>query len=172
MTPKEPKPKKKQNQPKTHAAKSHAQSELRRKKIVKAILEGKSAVTAGIDSGLSPKTASSQVSGILKEPKTQDALRIAMEKLGLDDDFFARKHVELMNIKRYLPARGTDPGSGAAPGYIEVPDGVALAKGLDIAHKLSGRYVDKHEHEIKRPLQIIIRKFCTPGKPDKEDAEA
>jgi hypothetical protein len=163
--------KKQQAQPKTHAPKGRLSAALRRKKIIKAITEGKTHKQAGIDAGLSQKTAPAQVTAILKEPEVQLTFRTAMERLGLNDEYFARKHAELMNIKRYLPARGTDPGSDAAPGYIEVPDGVALAKGLDIAHKLSGRYVDKHEHEVKRPLQIVIRKFCTPGQPDKEDAQ-
>ena len=58
----EEKPKKKQNQPRHHAAKSKVACALRRKKILKGLMEGKTQKQAGIEAGLSPKTADKQVS--------------------------------------------------------------------------------------------------------------
>lgn len=180
------KPKKKQPgrgvQPKTHALKTRQASKIRRKKIVKAIIEGKSNQEAGEIAGLSTKTAADQVSQILAEPKTQADFLKAMEKAGLGDDYWIELHAKLANGKRYLPIRGQgdDAPPDAAkvpvepvepsevPGYIAVPDHQAQAKALDIAHKLAGRYTEKHELDIKRPINIVIKKFASRGKPDAE----
>ena len=75
--------KKKQIQPKTHAPKTRIASALRRKKIIQAVIKGESREQAGIKTGLSPKTAASQVSQILTEPKVMDELRLALEKAGI-----------------------------------------------------------------------------------------
>ena len=66
MLDKEAKPKRIQNQPRHHAAKSKVACALRRKKILKGLMEGKTQKQAGIEAGLSPKTADKQVSAILQ----------------------------------------------------------------------------------------------------------
>jgi len=165
-------PKKKQVQPRHHAAKNKQAATQRRKTIIKGILEGKTNKQAGLDAGLSPHTVESQISRILKEPQVKNGLLAAMEKIGLTDEYLAKKHKQLAEGKRYLPARGGHPGSAEAPGYIAVDDCQALAKALDIAHKLAGRYVDKMEHNVKSPVNIIIRKFCSRGEKPAEEGKA
>ena len=65
-------------QPKTQAKKNRAAVEARRKTIINALLDGKSTLQAGIEAGLSPKSADAQVSQILNpttihrmQPSTQ-----------------------------------------------------------------------------------------------------
>jgi DNA-binding CsgD family transcriptional regulator len=173
-------------QPKHHAPKGKTASAIRRKKIVKAILKGATRQEAGIAAGLSEKTASSQVGQILSEPSTKNTLLEAMKKLGLDDEAIALEHQALIKGKRYLPRRGeavpdlpapdAAPAGGAAPvhpgdvpGYIAVDDLQAKAKGIEMYHKLTGRYVDKHEVDVKQPITVVIRKFCSRGEKPKEN---
>lgn len=165
-------------QPKTHARKTRAASQLRRKKIIKDILAGKDRQQAGIDSGLSPKTAASQVSKILSEPQIKNALLAEMEKIGMDDAFFAQQHRELILGTKIISATIIVPGSGSdlqdagsmSKDFIEVPDLQAKVKGLEMAYKLTGRFTDKHEIDMKAPVTVIIRKFCTREKPPMEGA--
>lgn len=85
------------NQPKKHAPKSRIQVALRRKKIIKACLDGKSFRQAGIDAGLSPKTVDSQVSEIMKSPEARESFVRILRERGLDDNFLAEKLKALTN---------------------------------------------------------------------------
>lgn len=156
-------PKRKQNQPKTQASKSKPAVALRRKKIVKAILAGKTHQEAGIIAGFAPAAAYKQVSTALQNPSTQDALFAEFEKLGLDDAGLAQQHYALMEGKRYVPARGDDEGCPEARGYIAVPDLAAKAKAVEMLYKLKGKFIDKHEVDMKQPVKIVIKKFCSRG---------
>ena len=163
----------KQVQPRHHAPKTRAASQIRRKKIVKAILDGKTRKEAGVAAGLSPKTAQSQVSQILAEPNVKTSLLRALETAGLTDADIAQQHIKLLNGKRYLPIRGDvsnfpPAAPGDIPGYIAVPDLQAKAKGLEMIHKLEGAYTEKHEIDLKRPINVTIRKFCPDDSPAKE----
>jgi len=166
-------------QPKTHARKTRAASQLRRKKIIKDILAGKDRQQAGIDSGLSPKTAASQVSKILSEPQIKNALLAEMEKIGLNDAFFAQQHRELILGTKIISATIIVPGSGSdlqdagsmSKDFIEVPDLQAKAKGLEMAYKLTGRFTERHEVDIKPTIRVVIRKFCSRGNPDEPAKE-
>ena len=157
-------------QPRKQANKARAVVQMRRNKIIKDVLAGKTHQESGVAAGFSPKTAAQQVSQTLRNPIVQNALRTALEKAGLTDEFLANKHRELLSAKRYIPARGNDEGSGSAQGYIEVDDFAAQVRALDITHKVAGRYVDRHEVDTKQPLQIVIKKFCSRGTPPQEGA--
>jgi hypothetical protein len=160
-------PKKRQVQPRHHAPKGRLAVDLRRKKIIKAIITGKTNRQAGIDSGLSPKTAATQVTAILKEPETQLTLRTAMEKLGMTDAYLAAHLRQLIGGTKIISANiivtsGSDLADAGSitRDFIEVPDNQALAKGLEIACKVKGVFSEKREHEIKRPVTILVRRFC------------
>ena len=146
-------------QPKTHAAKSRVAAQVRRKIIANALLDGKTTMEAGLLAGLSPKTADSQVSQILNHPKTKDTLLAAMTARGMDNAYLAEHHRMLIEGKKFIPARGSDSETNS---YIEVPDNQARAKGLELAYRLMGGFTEKHELDIKRPVNIVIRKFCSP----------
>lgn len=166
-------------QPKTHAGKSRAAAQARRKVIVNALLDGKTNSEAGIAAGLSPKTAFCQVSNIIKEPKTQNALLAAMERRGMGDDYLALHHQMLIEGTKVISAIIITPGSqtdladagSMTKDFIEVPDLQAKAKGLEMIYKLTGRYVEKHEVDVKPGIIVEIRKFCSRGTPPTEGTQ-
>jgi DNA-binding CsgD family transcriptional regulator len=155
-------------QPKTHAPKTRAQCVARRKIIANALLDGKTTMEAGLAAGLSPKTADNQVSQILREPKTQNTLLAAMVARGMDDAYYAEHHRMLIEGTKVISANIIVPGGGTdlkdagsmTKDFIEVPDFQAKAKGLDMAYKLQGRYIEKQEIDIKQAVIIEIVKFA------------
>jgi DNA-binding CsgD family transcriptional regulator len=161
--------KKKQVQPRHHAGKSRAAAQARRKIIANALLDGKTTMEAGLLAGLSPKTADSQVSQILRHPQTQDALLAAMTARGMDDEYLAKHHKMLIEGTKIISANIIVAGGGSdlaeagsiTKDFIEVPDYAAMARGLDLAYRLRGQYKDRTEVDLRQPVQIIIKKFCS-----------
>jgi hypothetical protein len=165
-------------QPKKQASKSKIAVKMRRYQIIRDVLNGKGHAQAGIDSGLSPKTAGQQVTEILKHPEVQNALITAMGKIGITDDCIAERLHALLFATKVISANVFAPGSGTdladagsiTKDFVEIPDNVALAKGIEIACKIKGQYTDKHEIDIKQPTTIIIKKFCSRGQQPTEKA--
>ena len=155
-------------QPRKQAPKGKLAVKMRRKKIIAALVEGKTLKEAGIIGGLSPKTAATQVCATLQNPTIQNALVNAMEKHGVSDDYIAQKLRALLDGTKVIAANVFVPGSvtdladagSMTKDFVEVPDNVALARGIEIACKLKGVFSEKREHEIKRPLTILVRRFC------------
>lgn len=146
------KPKKKQVQPKTHAGKTKAVVEARRKKIVKAVVEGKTIRQAGIEAGLSPKTAEQQVSGILKEPEVCATFAQLLNKV-IPDDYQARKYQEQLEATKVISANVINiAGDGMADAhsmtkdFIEVPDYPTQLKANDSISKLKGHLMERTVH--------------------------
>jgi len=154
-------------QPKSHAKKNKAAVEARRKAIINALLDGKSTLQAGTEAGLSPKTADSQVSQILNNPKTQNCLLEAMERRGMGNDYLAEHHRMLIEGTKVISANIIVPGGGTdlkdagsmTKDFIEVPDFQAKAKGLDMLYRLLGMYKDKQEIDLKQPITFITKDF-------------
>jgi len=167
-------------QPQKQAPKNAVAVKRRRKIIAAALLEGKSNQDAGIAAGFSEKTAADQVSQTLRNPKFQSTLIAEMEKSGINDSYLSEKLRALIEGTKVISATVIAPGSGSdlkdagsmSKDFIEVPDNIALAKGIEIAFKIRGQFTDKHEVEVKQPVNIIIRKFCTREKPPQEGAPA
>ena len=155
-------------QPKTQASKSKIAVKMRRKKIIKAILDGKTQQEAGIIGGFKPENAGSQVAKTLQNPLIMNALVSAMEKRGISDDCIAERLHALLYGTKVISANIFAPGSGTdladagsmTKDFVEVADNVAIGKGLEIACKIKGVFSEKREHEIKRPLTILVRRFC------------
>jgi phage terminase small subunit len=155
-------------QPRKQASKSRAVVKMRRKQIIKDILAGKTQQEAGISAGFSPKTAADQVSKTLRNPLVQDALQSAMEKIGMDDDYLADHHKQLIEATKVIAANVFVPGSATdladagsmTKDFVEVPDFQSKAKGLEMLYKLRGKFTEKHDVNVKRPLTILVRRFC------------
>ena len=154
-------------QPKTQAKKNRAAVEARRKTIINALLDGKSTLQAGIEAGLSPKSADAQVSQILNNPKTQSTLLEAMERRGMGDDYLAEHHRMLIEGTKVISANIIVPGGGTdlkdagsmTKDFIEVPDFQAKAKGLDMFYRLLGLYKDKQEIDLNQPITFVTCDF-------------
>lgn len=91
--------KKKYNHPKSHAGKSRKQVIMRRKKIMKGIIDGKSLKQIGLECDLSPKSAVSQISKIANKPENQKSFNRILEQSGLDDAFLSSKIRALCDAK-------------------------------------------------------------------------
>lgn len=162
--------KKKQNQPKHHASKSPAVAKLRRKKIIKAVyVDGKSEQQAGIEAGLSPKTANSQVSKILKEPQTQITFKQLLDKV-IPDDRLGAKYDELLNSKKVISAMVIAPGGegmkdagSMTRDFVEVDDCAVQLKCADSIAKLKGHLVEKHEMDVSGALMTLVAKQLSGG---------
>jgi DNA-binding CsgD family transcriptional regulator len=154
MEDKENNPKRRQNQPVHHAAKSRVAVKQRRKKIIKAIAEGKTQQEAGIEAGLSPKTAQSQISQILIEPNTQKRLMELMDKV-IPDEVIAAKYSELFNSKKVISAiviasngEGMEDANSMTRDFIEVPDYSVQLRANNSIAKLKGHFHEKRDLNI------------------------
>lgn len=151
--------KKKQVQPKTHVGKTKEAVKLRRKKIIKALIEGKTQKEAGIEAGLSPKTAQSQVSTILIEPDTQKTFRQLLNKV-IPDEALTAKYASLMESKKVISAM-VMAGDGMKD-FIEVDDCPTQLRAADSVSRLKGYLTDK-DVEVKVPITVVVRRFSDDG---------
>lgn len=111
----------------------------RKRKLIKGIVDGKTQRQSAIDAGYSPKSAESQASQILKDPKVQQSLQDMMDEAGLSNDILLSKHVELLHAKRG-----------------EVPDYQTQTKALEMALKLKGAFVEKKEVTFPEGLGLEV----------------
>lgn len=155
------KTKRKQNQPKHHANKTRVASKLRRKKIVKAISEGKTRKEAGIIAELSPKTAESQVSQILAEPKVVESFRQLLNK-AVPDDYQTVKYREILDATKIISATIINSqGDGMADAhsmtkdFIDVPDYPTQLKANDSISKLKGYLVERQLGDINFNFSLL-----------------
>jgi phage terminase small subunit len=174
MNPNETKPAKPRGgvQPKKQAAKNKAAVKMRRKKVIKAVLEGKTLQQAGIIAGYAPQAAYQQAAKTLQNPTIASKLLAEMEKNGMDDAYLSVKLRALIEGTKVIAANiftGSGPdladANSMTKDFVEVPDNVALGKGLEIACKIKGVFSEKREVDIKRPLTILVRRFCAEDDP-------
>jgi hypothetical protein len=85
-----------------HASKSRNTAQARRRKIVKAQIEGRCLRDAGIEAGLSPASADSQVCHIINHPQSKALFAEYLEKAGLSDEILAEKIEKLTNADQTL----------------------------------------------------------------------
>lgn len=133
---KEPAKKKAATKPKKLTAKQ--------RKIVKAVAEGKTQRQAAKIANASE----TYVSGVLKKPEVIETLQEMMQKHGLDDASLLSVHAEMLQATKVVSAiGGKDAGAGSVD-FIDVPDWQARGKGLEMAYKLKGAFVDKVESKV------------------------
>jgi DNA-binding CsgD family transcriptional regulator len=133
----------KQNQPKTHALKSRVACKLRRKKIIKALAEGKTNKQAGIEAGLNPNTAHSQVSQILNEPNVQSSFKALLDA-AVPDKLLTAKYNQLLESKKVISA-------------MVVDDCAVQLKCADSISKLKGHLIDNIQHSVSGNLADLMR---------------
>jgi len=159
------KPKKKslkrQDQPRRHAAKNRAVSALRRKRIIKDIVGGKTLKQAGVNAGLNRKTAESQVSQILKEPKVQSQFRELLDK-AVPDELHTNTYKECIEATKVISANVIAPnGQGMADAhsltkdFIEVPDYQVRLKAADSIAKLKGHLLENTNPTGEFRIKVI-----------------
>lgn len=157
------KEKKKQVQPKRHAGKSKAVVKARREKIIKAIAAGKTQQEAGVEAGLSPKSARQQVGEILSEPCVKKSFLELLHE-AVPNDMQTNKYRELLGATKVISANVIAPnGEGMADAhsmtkdFIEVPDFAVQLKANDSISKLKGLVVDKSQHGLTaESVELLI----------------
>jgi len=139
----------------------------RDQRLIKKLAAGKPKRKAAISVGTPPKGAAVYVSRKLKDANFQDAFQKELEKAGLADSRLAIKHAELLDAQKTVSTvSGKDAGAGTID-FVDVPDYQTQAKALDMAYKVKGKYVEKHEQV--GPLTVEIVKFSS-GDGDAGDA--
>ena len=123
----------------------------RERKLIAGVAKGKSKTQAAKDAGYSPRSAGELGSRALKKVEVRTALEILMDKAGLSDAKVLKAHAELIDANKtvsVIPVKGETEGRDASASsveFVDVPDWMARAKGIDMAHKIRGRYVEKKE---------------------------
>jgi hypothetical protein len=135
----------------------------KRKKLIKGIAEGKTQRQAAKEAGLNECHAST----ILKEPQVIATIQSLMAKHGLDDDSLLIAHKELINATKVVSAVGNKDAGASTVDFIDVPDFQARAKGIEMAYKLKGAFVDKKEVTFPEGLSISVA-FVDPHKQGKK----
>lgn len=145
-------PKRRQSQPRHHAAKSKEACKLRRKKILKGLMEGKTQKQAGIEAGLSPRTADKQVSAILQEPRTLTLFKALLDK-AIPDEKQAEKYRELLEATKVISAiiinGNSQDANSMTKDFIEVPDYPTQLKANDSISKLKGHLVEANQTNVQ-----------------------
>lgn len=131
-------------------------SEIRRKKLIRGIVAGKTQLQAAIDAGYAKKQAGSQASQILKKPQVKSQLYAALDRAGLSDSTLAKKILEWINAQKTVSAiAGTDAGAGTVD-FVDVPDYTTQVKAGEMICKMRGHFAEKIEHEIIGNMSINI----------------
>ena len=137
---------------KHHAPKDRASAALRRRLLVKGIMQGENLKDIGISTGLSPATAGSQVCDILKHPEAQASFVSCMEKAGLTDKFLAEKAHSLINAKKVEYFQK----DGKVTDEREVPALETQRKTLELATKLKGHLKEQSQGDINIGLMQMV----------------
>jgi len=152
-------PIKKQVQPKTHATKNRAASALRRKAILAAAIAGENIRDAAIATGLSPKTAGSQASMILREPQVIKSFQDLLDEV-VPNDRLTKKYGELMEATKVISANimvgdGMKDAHSMTKDFIDVPDYPTQLRAADSVSKLKGLIVEKHDFDGLKPIILV-----------------
>ena len=123
----------------------------RERKLIQGVAAGKSIKASAIEAGYSPKTGRESGSRALRNVTVRTALDKLMDKVGLSDSKVLQAHADLIAANKtvsVIPVKGETEGRGATSSsveFVDVPDWQARAKGIDMAHKIRGRYIERKE---------------------------
>lgn len=109
---------------------------IKQRKLVKGIADGKTQRAAAQSAGMTEQHACE----CLKKPEVLATIQDLMSKHGLDDVSLLKRHADLIAATKPISIVGT--GADATES-ADVPDWQARAKGLEMAYKLKGAFVDK-----------------------------
>jgi hypothetical protein len=142
----------KSNQPKHHAPKTRMLSNLRRRKIIEACLDGRPLKPIAISTGLSPKSAEDQACRILQEPRVIQGFNSILEAEGLSDKFLAQKARTLIDAKQIIYAQK----DGIFTDQREVEALETQRKTLELTAKLKGHLKEQSGGDINIGLMQMV----------------
>jgi len=117
--------------------------------ILAAAIAGENIRDAAIATGLSPKTAGSQASMILKEPQVIKSFQDLLDEV-VPNERLTKKYGDLLEATKILSINSTDPD-----GMIDVPDYPTQLRAADSISKLKGLIVDKQAFEGLKPILLV-----------------
>lgn len=118
---------------------------LKQRQLVQGIIEGKTQKQAALDAGYSPNCPDEIAYGELQKTSVQATLQKLMAEKGLSNDKLLEVHAEMIAATKVISAiGGKDAGAGSVD-FIDVPDWQARGKGLEMAYRLQGAFVEKKE---------------------------
>jgi phage terminase small subunit len=119
---------------------------------VKALINGENLKDVAISTGLSPKTAGSQATNILKHPQALKTFIRYMEENGISDDFLAAKIYNLINAKKteYFQK------DGIVTDQREVEALETQRKTLELATKLKGHLKDQSQVDVNIGIMAMV----------------
>lgn len=152
------------NAQKRNLSKSPEAARIRRKMVIKGLIEGKTIKEAAISAGYSPQSAGQQGHSIISHPDAKREFARVMEEAGISDDFLAQK------IKDLLGAQETKyfQKDGIVTDQREVAALETQRKTAELATKLKGHLKDRSEVDVNIGLMALVV-AAVKGKP--EDAE-
>ena len=123
----------------------------RAKKIVKALLDGKTETEAVKCAGYSPAYANSGKHVIMNNPVILKTIREIYERAGITDDYLARKNEELLNARemKFFQEKGIVTDSR------EVDDNGTRLGALKLAHQLKGNLVEKTQEMGELVIKVV-----------------
>ena len=146
---------------KSHAPKSPLVAKVRRNRLITALMNGENLREVAISTGLSPATAQSQASDILRHPDAQRTFIRILEERGLTDEFLAEKAKQLLEAQtahffskdgkvintRYTPAHETQ------------------RKTLELVNRLKGHLKEQATTDVSIGLmQVVLNTINAPDK--------
>jgi len=131
------------------------QTNLRRKKFVKNLVDGLGVGQAALRAGYASKT---EGSALLREPSVLTALQTAMAKAGIDDEYLSSKIRE--GLEATYPTKRSKDGNVL---QAEAPDFFTRGLYLDKALKVRGDYSPERHIEEKRILTINVNMEMARG---------
>jgi thymidine phosphorylase len=148
-----------QVQPKHHASKSRLQARIRMNKIIDGVMQGKNIKDVAISTGLSPKTAGSQATEILKKPEAIQSFISILEKQGVTDKFLAQKTHSLLNARKTIFFQK----DGIVTDQRETEALETQRKTLELATKLKGHLKEHIGTNIEVGLmQMVVNTIRNP----------
>ena len=137
---------------KKHAPKSPLAAKIRRNRLVKALFNGECLKDVAISTGLSPKTAGSQATNIIKHPQALKTFIRYMEEEGISDKFLAAEVYSLINAKKteYFQKDGVVTDER----IVEALE--TQRKTLELATKLKGHLKEQSQGDINISLMAMV----------------
>lgn len=124
---------------------------IRARKIVKAMIEGKTETEAIKSAGYSSAYANSNKSEIMKNPVIQRGIREIYDAGGITDEFLRDKNLQLLNAKetKFFQEKGIVTDSR------EVFDNGTQLGALKLAHQLKGNLIEKTQETGELTIKVV-----------------
>lgn len=135
-----------------HASKSPKTAAVRRARLVQAVINGENLRDVAISTGLSPRTAQSQASDILRHPEAQKTFLLTLEKEGLTDEFLAQKAHELLEAENthYFAKDGIVTDTRTSPAHE------TRRKTLELVAKMKGHLKEQSTADVSIGLMQMV----------------